>query len=136
MYHACCNYHNCGQGRVVFCSLSLLYYYVLTSQVDNCDRLTKPRVSRPNFKTDEPVCPEGQLQCGDGDCIDQTLFCDGNPGDCKDGSDEVACTVEEDPNAAPKCDPSKCVIPDCFCSVDGTQVTKLNDRTLPQTRST
>jgi len=63
------------------------------SQVENCDRLTKPRVARPNFKTDEPVCPDGQLQCGDGDCIDKTLFCDGNAGDCKDGSDEVKCSV-------------------------------------------
>ena len=90
--------------------------------MDNCDRLTRPRVARPNFKTDEPVCPEGLLQCGDGDCIEKTLFCDGNAGDCKDGSDEAACTVEEDPNAAPKCDPSQCVLPDCYCSADGTQV--------------
>ncbi len=42
-------------------------------QVDNCDRLTRPRVARPNFKTDEPVCPDGQLQCGDGACIDQVI---------------------------------------------------------------
>ncbi|TRY78381.1 hypothetical protein TCAL_13801 [Tigriopus californicus] len=92
------------------------------TKVDNCDRLTKPRLARPNFKTDEPVCPEGLLQCGDGACIDKLLFCDGNEGDCEDGSDEVACTIDEDPNAAPKCDRSQCVLPDCFCSADGTQV--------------
>lgn len=92
------------------------------SKVTNCDRLTKPRTALPNLKTDEPVCPDGQLQCGDGDCIDKILFCDGNTGDCKDGSDETACTVDDDPNAAPRCDPSACVLPDCFCSVDGTKV--------------
>ena len=52
----------------------------------------------------------------------QDLFCDGNPGDCKDGSDETACTVDEDPNAAPKCDLSQCILPDCFCSADGTKI--------------
>jgi hypothetical protein len=91
-------------------------------KVDNCDRLTRPRIPRPNFKTDEPVCPDGNLQCGDGECIGQEFFCDGNNGDCKDGSDESACTVDEDPNAAPKCDLSQCILPDCFCSVDGTKI--------------
>ena len=42
--------------------------------------------------------------------------------DCRDGSDEVPCTVSTDPNAADRCDPSNCVLPDCFCSVDGTKV--------------
>jgi len=91
------------------------------NKVENCDKLTKPRVARPNLKTDEPVCQPGKLQCGDGECIDQILFCDKNI-DCQDGSDEVACGVDEDPNAAPKCDLSQCVLPECFCSPDGTQV--------------
>ena len=84
-------------------------------QVDNCDRLTKPRIARPNLVTDEPVCPDGQLQCGDGECINQQLFCDTNP-DCRDGSDEVACGVDEDPNGADICNPAACVLPDCWCS--------------------
>ena len=38
-----------------------------------------------------------------------------------DGSDESACSVDEDPNAAPKCNQAECILPDCFCSADGTQ---------------
>lgn len=30
--------------------------------------------------------------------------------------------VEEDPNRAPVCDNSQCVLPDCFCSADGTRI--------------
>ena len=30
--------------------------------------------------------------------------------------------MEEDPNGADPCDPSICVLPECFCSQDGTQI--------------
>lgn len=43
------------------------------------------------MKTDEPICPEGKLACGSGDCIEKELFCNGKP-DCKDESDENACS--------------------------------------------
>jgi len=89
------------------------------AKVDNCDRLSKPRLVKPNFNTDEPVCPEGQLQCGNGECLDKIYFCDNTPH-CKDGSDEAACSVNEDPNRADVCDPGTCILPDCFCSADGT----------------
>merc|ERR1712002_1302546 len=72
------------------------------AKVDNCDRLSKPRLAKPNLKTEEPVCPDGQLQCGDGQCIDQILFCN-KELDCNDGSDENACSVKEDPNRTPVC---------------------------------
>ena len=75
----------------------------------------------PNLKTDEPVCPDGQLQCGNGECIAKALFCDERK-DCSDGSDENACGVDQDPNRAPDCDLSQCQLPDCFCSSDGTRV--------------
>lgn len=50
----------------------------------------EPRKVLPIFKTDEPVCPEGKLSCGNGECIEKELFCNGKP-DCKDESDENAC---------------------------------------------
>jgi len=90
------------------------------SKVDNCDRLSNPRQVKPNFKTEEPVCPVGQLQCADGECLPKENFCNKIP-ECKDFSDEGSCSVEEDPNRADVCDQSECILPDCFCSADGTQ---------------
>lgn len=52
---------------------------------------TEPRKVLPILKTDEPVCPEGKLSCGNGDCVEKELFCNGKP-DCKDESDENACS--------------------------------------------
>ncbi|KAG8226867.1 hypothetical protein J437_LFUL006576 [Ladona fulva] len=83
--------------------------------------LTEPRKILPILKTDEPVCPEGKLSCGNGECIAKELFCNDKP-DCKDESDENACSVDTDPNRAPDCDTTQCVLPDCFCSADGTRI--------------
>ncbi|KPJ15180.1 hypothetical protein RR48_09207 [Papilio machaon] len=90
-------------------------------KVNNCDKVEKPRKILPILKTDEPICPEGNLACGSGDCIEKALFCNGKP-DCKDESDENACTVDVDPNRAPDCDTNQCTLPDCFCSADGTRI--------------
>lgn len=30
--------------------------------------------------------------------------------------------IDNDPNRAPPCDPAVCVLPDCFCSEDGTAI--------------
>ena len=73
------------------------------TQVNNCDELSRPRNPKPNFATSEPVCPDGQLQCRSGECLDKVLFCD-KKADCSDGSDENACSVSEDPNRASLCD--------------------------------
>jgi len=103
-----------------------------SSRVDNCDQLTKPRIVLPNLKTETPQCPDGELQCGNSQCIPQPLFCDGK-FDCDDGSDESLCTVEDDPNAAPRCDTQDCILPDCFCSPDGTRIPgNLEPASVPQ----
>ncbi|KAL1466396.1 hypothetical protein MTO96_026734 [Rhipicephalus appendiculatus] len=47
--------------------------------------------------------------------------------------DENACTVDKDPNRAPPCDQNQCVLPDCFCSADGTQIPgRLEPNVVPQ----
>ncbi len=51
----------------------------------------EPRKVMPILKTDEPICPEKQLACGNGECIAKELFCNDKP-DCKDESDENACS--------------------------------------------
>ena len=58
--------------------------------VTNCDKVTKEKKSKPLLFTDEPICQENYLACGDGNCIERGLFCNGAK-DCNDGSDENAC---------------------------------------------
>jgi len=89
--------------------------------VKNCDMKTRERKVKPLLITDEPICQENFLACGDGNCIERGLFCNGEY-DCNDKSDENACDIESDPNRAPPCDTNICKLPDCFCSEDGTQV--------------
>ncbi|XP_037081664.1 chitin deacetylase 1-like isoform X2 [Pollicipes pollicipes] len=89
--------------------------------VKTCDLLSKPKKVLPLLKTDEPLCPTGQLACGNSECLDRELFCDGNL-DCTDDSDENACEVGVDPNGAGVCEPADCALPECFCSPDGTQI--------------
>jgi hypothetical protein len=52
--------------------------------------VTKEKKSKPLLFTDEPICQENYLACGDGNCIERGLFCNGAK-DCNDGSDENAC---------------------------------------------
>jgi len=91
------------------------------ASVKNCDAKTKEKKVKPLLFTDEPLCQENFLACGDGNCIERGLFCNGEK-DCNDGSDENACDIDSDPNRAPPCDTTICKLPDCFCSEDGTQV--------------
>ena len=58
--------------------------------VTNCEAKTKEKKVKPLLFTDEPICQENYLACGDGNCIERGLFCNGDK-DCNDGSDENAC---------------------------------------------
>ena len=73
----------------------------------DCNIKARPKLSLPKFNTDEPLCPSGELSCGDGQCLPKLLFCDDKP-DCLDGSDENLCDSRNDPNRAEECNPSLC----------------------------
>jgi len=100
--------------------------------VKDCNIKARPKLSLPKFKTDEPLCPSGELSCGDGQCLPKLLFCDDKP-DCLDGSDENLCDSRNDPNRAEECNPSLCSLPNCYCSVSGTDVPGgLDPQQVPQ----
>jgi len=58
--------------------------------VKNCKLKHKERKVKPLLITDEPLCQDGFLACGDGNCVERGLFCNGEK-DCADGSDENSC---------------------------------------------
>ena len=60
------------------------------ASVKNCELKTKEKKVKPLLFTDEPICQENHLACGDGNCIERGLFCNGQK-ECNDGSDENAC---------------------------------------------
>ena len=47
-----------------------------------------------NWFSDPDVtdCPSGSFACGDDDCIDENVVCDGND-DCMGGTDELNCST-------------------------------------------
>ena len=67
------------------------FVFVIVLSLSFASTFLEPRKVLPIFKTDEPICPEGKLSCGNGECIEKELFCNGKP-DCKDESDENACS--------------------------------------------
>lgn len=50
-----------------------------------------PHKAVPQLVTEEPLCEPGKLACGNGQCLEKILFCNGIP-DCTDESDENACS--------------------------------------------
>lgn len=64
------------------------------------------------------ACAIGQFQCGNGQCVDQALRCDGH-ADCRDHSDEKGCSQP------PACPPQllcpgsdECLMQEWLCDGD------------------
>ncbi|KAG7513675.1 low-density lipoprotein receptor-related protein 8-like isoform X1 [Solea senegalensis] len=51
--------------------------------MERCSRRTEPQ---------KPRCPQGEFQCGSGECVHMNWKCDGD-ADCKDKSDEANCPL-------------------------------------------
>ncbi|XP_053610849.1 chitin deacetylase 1 isoform X1 [Plodia interpunctella] len=122
----CAKYYLCLDGDVFefHCSQDLLFdvnrqLCDKRQNVHNCDLTTEALVSKPLL--DMAKCAnDTHLGCADGNCLPAEYFCDGSL-DCDDSSDEGWCDVHYDPNAAERCDPKMCQLPDCFCSKNGTE---------------
>ncbi|KAF4517594.1 hypothetical protein B566_EDAN008583 [Ephemera danica] len=123
----CSKYYLCLDGEVFEfrCSEGLLFDVTrqicdFRALVADCDlHAAEPRPPKPLLGA--AGCGPGLLACADATCLPRDHFCDGTD-DCIDSSDEGWCDVENDPNAAPPCNPARCQLPDCFCSKDGTQI--------------
>ncbi|KAJ0174591.1 hypothetical protein K1T71_009699 [Dendrolimus kikuchii] len=123
----CAKYYLC-LDREVFefhCSPGLLFdvnrqLCDRQQNVHNCDITTETHIPQPLLEMAD-CANETHIGCSNGTCIPAEYFCDGSI-DCEDASDEGWCDVNYDPNAAAACDTSMCLLPECFCSRNGTDI--------------
>ncbi|OQV14343.1 hypothetical protein BV898_11461 [Hypsibius exemplaris] len=74
------------------------------------------------------------VRCADGStCIARSKVCD-TIRDCPEGgTDEYGCDLRADPLISQSCKKENCVLPGCFCSLDGLQIPNgLATNTVPQ----
>ncbi|RZF33215.1 hypothetical protein LSTR_LSTR009760 [Laodelphax striatellus] len=83
--------------------------------VKNCKLKNKERKVKPLLYTDEPLCQQIIQKMF-------SIFLDEDVCSFMTATPNVILDNDNDPNRAPPCDPTVCVLPDCFCSEDGTLI--------------
>ncbi|XP_055346705.1 cullin-4A-like [Paramacrobiotus metropolitanus] len=127
----CRNFYRCVGGTVfqLSCSPQTNFDIVLQGcsspeavTDENCALDTKDDwkpATTPHPQFENTNCSKTDYACASGQCVAKELFCNNN-NDCSDGSDELVCGIDEDPQRAEPCNRDACQLPDCFCSQKGT----------------
>merc|ERR1712123_13946 len=125
-----------GKTRIKELCKDRIFNEFLRDQTKNCAKVVKCDTSRTGLSTvtcsdplvfdiDNQICNYAE-RVGNCDRVNKRPECSDELRDttkCIPNPEEVTLELQlEDPNLLPECDRQKCVLPDCYCSVDGTLV--------------
>merc|ERR1711892_77136 len=125
-----------GKTRIKELCKDRIFNEFFRDQTKNCAKVVKCDTSRTGLSTvtcsdplvfdiDNQICNYAE-RVGNCDRVNKRPECSDELRDttkCIPNPEEVTLELQlEDPNLLPECDRQKCVLPDCYCSVDGTLV--------------